>query len=549
MADLGPDPNPLPPIKNPDGSPVTVDQLSAQKSAAAMAGNANAAAAAQQAAQQAQYEGRFQYGGHAGGAFEAANRYNQAGIWGQSRPGERIDYSGANYDRQQAGNSRAEQGNAMGLMRARAYGQVPSIAGMQAQRDIGRATADQTSIAAGARGPAGLALAQQGAANNSANAISSISNQAQINGAMERERAEGAYFNAASGMRGGDFQAGGMAAQQAQAQAQMNQAARDANDRYQLGMTGFETGVQNAQLGAQGNKVAIETGQAVAAANRASAQSMHNDDRLDKYIGLGLGGVGTAASIYALNAFGGSSGPAINGTAGVAGGQAPDNSYGVPDYQGEGSYVDPNDPNDPRNWTGDSDISAKQNIRPAFAMGEQAGLGMRSGDPRAEAWDEGHKAALADVQRLGLMAPDKLKAYGEHPAAKAVRELKASAWDEGHRGADPGTQQLAQGLAPSFYDYKQGLGTPGRKFGPMANTMLENPATATAVRQNPQTGMLSIDGSDGLKVALGGVGHLAQRQQQTEEELAALRAERSTPGLMAGPSIGDQYLNTVRGYR
>ena len=88
--------------------------------------------------------------------------------------------------------------------------------------------------------------------------------------------------------------------------------------------------------------------------------------------------------------------------------------------------------------------------------------------------------------------------------------------------------------------------------------MAATPATATAIRQDPQTGLMSIDRDDGLKVALGGVGHLAQRQAKTEQELATLRSQAAdmTQGYTAqgegllsrGPSIGDHYLNTVRGY-
>ena len=33
------------------------------------------------------------------------------------------------------------------------------------------------------------------------------------------------------------------------------------------------------------------------------------------------------------------------------------------------------------------------------------------------------------------------------------------------------TSQLGNGLAPFAYDYKEGIGTPGRKFGPMAQDM------------------------------------------------------------------------------
>ena len=91
------------------------------------------------------------------------------------------------------------------------------------------------------------------------------------------------------------------------------------------------------------------------------------------------------------------------------------------------------------------------------------------------------------------------------------------------------TAQLAQGLEPYAYQYKPGFGTPGEKVGPMAQSMASNPVTATAVRQDPGTGLLSIDRDDVLKVALGGVGHLAQKQAQQDQMIAELLADRGRP--------------------
>ncbi len=533
------------------------------------------AAAAAQA-----FENRFNYGGVQGGAAEAAGRYRYGAEHAQGRLGTVVDYSQADWDRMAAGGARNEQGNALGLMRARAYGQVPSIAQMQADRQMGQAAAEQSSAAASARGPAGLALAQQQAANNTAAMQSTISNQAQINGAQERERAENAYLGAGTQMRAGDMQAGGMAQQKAQYQAQMNDAQRSRDDAMQLGLTQAEIDVNKTQSAAQQNLVGLQMGAANAAANRAQAADQYDSSRLDKYVGMGLGAVGTGAGIFALGALGGSSGPAPAGTAGVAGGgnqsdqagwdsggsSAPVNTgdMGAPSGDGlSGGYTDEN------GYWHPSDVTAKENIRPAFAAGEQAGLATRGADPRADAWDEGHRAALQDIQKLAGKSPEELKSYGDNPTAQAVRGLKADAWDEGRRGgaparqetrdlasgdnqADPGTAQLANGLMPSFYDYKQGVrgATPGTKFGPMAQNMAANPATATAVRQDPRTGLLGIDSKDGLKVALGGVGHLAQRQAQTEQQLALLRNGIAGLGQQQGdgPSIGQNYLDVVRGY-
>lgn len=157
----------------------------------------------------------YNYGGRPNGAADAAasaertsNDYNA-----QARYATDQAYA----DRNNAGAARAEQGNAMAMMKARATGAVPSVAQLQGQRDMEAARAAQSSAAAGARGPAGLALAQQNAAANTAAAQQNISGQSQMNALTERERAESAYMGAATGMRQQDYagaqQAAGMSGQ------------------------------------------------------------------------------------------------------------------------------------------------------------------------------------------------------------------------------------------------------------------------------------------------------------------------------------------------
>ncbi len=228
----------------------------------------------------------YQYGGTAGGADEAAGRYRGWADNAQNRLASQAQYGGAdqsqaNWDRAQAGNARQGQQTIADAMGRRALGQTPSIAGMQAAEDsrrlqqgatdqMQRAQAAQMSASASARGPQAMALAQQNAANNVANAHGTIgretaiaqqniSNQAQINAANERMQAEQAAMGGYSGIRGGDQSSEGLAAQRAQFDAnlganreqfniaQQNQQ-RQANDQYQLGMTNAEMGVRNAQM-------------------------------------------------------------------------------------------------------------------------------------------------------------------------------------------------------------------------------------------------------------------------------------------------------------
>lgn len=191
------------------------------------------------------------YGGRRGARQEYNAAMNNRRVLAEGRGAYQADYNQADWDRQQAGQARIGQQGMADMMARRASGQVPSIAQQQADRQMGQAVAAQTSQAASARGAAGMALAQQGAANNIANAQGAISGQAQINAAQERERAEQNAFGAYSGIRGGDQAQGGMAAQQAQFQAQMQQANRNANDSRAMGYEQLEANANQAELNAQ----------------------------------------------------------------------------------------------------------------------------------------------------------------------------------------------------------------------------------------------------------------------------------------------------------
>lgn len=358
---------------------------------------AAAKAAAEAAAREQAYQASYQYGGWAGGAAEAATRYNNAGINAQQRPGEQIDYTNALADRGQAQQARGSQMGMADLMRARAEGRTPSIAGMMADRQMGQAAAEQSSAAASARGPAALALAQQQAAGNTAQMQSNISGQAQINAANERMQAEQNAYGAYSGVRSGDMQAGGMAAQQAQTQAALNAAQRAQNDQYQLGMTGYETDVQKAQLAAQGNKIAVQAGQAQSQAALSQAKAMHDQDRSDGWWKVAAGGaaaVGGTVLTALLPSSGANNSPVPSGTAGAAPGSGGTQGGYNPDAPTvattqDGGF-DPSNPNDP-----DSDARAK--------VLQTWGSAPTPVDPVASAKSEAH--AALDAQGQPAAAP------------------------------------------------------------------------------------------------------------------------------------------------
>lgn len=304
-----------------------------------------AEAAAAQAEQQRILNNHYEYGDVAGQASEQAQYFRRQAEAAQQRPGEAIDYRSANNWENENVNDRTAQLNIAEMMRRRAAGQVPSIAAMRAGIDINRAVADQTSIGAGARGPAGLALASQVAAANSANAISSISNTAQVNSAQERLDAERAALGAYSTVRGGDTQSQEQAAKQAQAQAAINAAQRQANDAYSSGLYGQEAGINRAQLDAQMHQIDTAAGIQTADKNRSSAESMHDQDRTDKYIAIGGGIAAGVGGAVLGNFLGGgkdkpvaganSSGSSGSGSAPADGSLTPGTSAGT---DGNGTY-------------------------------------------------------------------------------------------------------------------------------------------------------------------------------------------------------------------
>lgn len=257
---------------------------------------------------------KFEYGGRPSGASDDAFRYRSATEQAQGRQAPQADFSNARPDYNYAaqwgnhvGADRTAQAQAAGLMMNRAQGLTPSLAQMQADRQMQQATAAQASMAASARGPAGLALAQQNAANNLAGAQGAISNQAQINAANERMLAEQSAFGAYSGIRQGDTGMVNDEAQRAQygatlasdqqrfnAQQRLQQG--QFNDAYGLGMTNAERGVRSDELmgGVQQQRTlagSLDTQQQLL-----DRQGQANADREFDYLKMGLGAIEGKAS-------------------------------------------------------------------------------------------------------------------------------------------------------------------------------------------------------------------------------------------------------------
>lgn len=273
--------------------------------------------AARKAAEEAKYghDTNYQYGGRFGKADADARYFGDQARWAQERRGEQIDYRAAQgWEKGGLDQHNAQVGMA-DIMRARALGLTPSIAGMVGDRQMRQAAAEQSSAAASARGPAALALAQQGAAANTANMQSNISQQTQINAANERMQAEQSAFGAYTGIRQGDAQNQQMAAQQAQAQAGINAAQRAQNDAWSGANYDREIGINTTQLQAQGNKEAAENGFFTNQRQLDQNASQHADDRSDRNTAMWLGGAGAAlgAGGAVVGSIFGGSGKTANG--------------------------------------------------------------------------------------------------------------------------------------------------------------------------------------------------------------------------------------------
>jgi len=203
-------------------------------------------------------EDEFNYGGSANGLknYNAEQVIQQRQLAG--REAFQANYDQSTVDRALGRQARTGQSAMANQMAARARGEVPSIAQMQADRQMGQAVAAQNAQRASARGAAGLALAGQGAANNIANVQSSISRDAQINAAQERERAEANAFGAYGGMRQGDQASEQLAAQRAQFNTSMQQANRDANDQYSAHFGNLRARANEAGLNASMQRERLE---------------------------------------------------------------------------------------------------------------------------------------------------------------------------------------------------------------------------------------------------------------------------------------------------
>lgn len=197
----------------------------------------------------------YTYGGKGTGFSDReADYYRDQAQYAQGRDAFTANYKDANAWQAASVDARGQQQDALGLARGAAMGLAPSQAELLSRANMDRAASAQASLAAGARGPAGLALAQQQAAAQTANAQTQINQQAYAGRAAEMADARNSYAAQAAGIRGGDQASQAQAANQAQYQSNAKQANRAQNDATALAYEGNRGSVYGQNLQGSQNK-------------------------------------------------------------------------------------------------------------------------------------------------------------------------------------------------------------------------------------------------------------------------------------------------------
>ncbi len=164
------------------------------------------------------------------------------------RPGAVGNQQAAN---NQASGANGNQAGAIELARRQAMGQSPGAGVQQLQQGLNQASAQQASMAAGARGSAALATAGANAAANRSNLQQTAFGGAGLMRAQDMATGRGMYASLTNQQRGQDASAIGMAND-------FSTANQKAQDDYTLGMGNAGVafgGVANAQQGADFNNM------------------------------------------------------------------------------------------------------------------------------------------------------------------------------------------------------------------------------------------------------------------------------------------------------
>lgn len=485
------------------------------------------------------------------------------------------DYGGFSQQMGYSDQERARQGNAYNqqqastnMYRDMATGAGPSLATALMGQGMNNIRAQQTSAAASARGPAGLAMAQQQAAGNMAAQGQQLNAQLGQMRAQEQLGAMQGYAqgtqglsSAAGQMRAQDQsgaglynQARGMSAQNAQAQAQIQQNQNALNDARSMGYEQLRNGIYT--QGVQ-NNINRETMQR-AGRQEAAASGDSDMDQMGRYIGTGASVLGSLAmfasdmnnktDVAPLDAKG--AGSSLASALGAIGNGM---SKGGGSYKPSGGMsasanaAVPMSTQTGANLQGVADLSGV----PASSPGAQM-YGFNPGPARGTTGplmmdfesDERSKqkiASLSDalMRSQAAMYNSPTAAGGPSPMAAQADRLAAS--QAAMYGAPSPIQETLRTTQPYAFNYKPGIGEdPGqRHVGIMAQDLEKTPAGSTIVKDTPKGKM--IDGKQAIGFNLAAAADLqkqidALKAQKAQEMGALSQLDREQMAMYSAPS-------------
>lgn len=227
------------------------------------------------------------------GRQDHVNRYRGLGEAAAARQAYQVDFERAKADQARGLAVRGNQMEAARMLGAAAHGGAPSAANVMGAQVAGQSLEGALAAGAGARG----GLAQQAAANRAG----MLQQQGVQLGGMnqyagmragEMDQARGAYLGGVTGIRNQDFQSQGLAAQQAEAQAQAENFQRGLNQEGQMAFEQRAFDVNALELERGLRQKQIYAGQFAANAARQQA----NKDAQMGFVGNVIGGVGTVGA-------------------------------------------------------------------------------------------------------------------------------------------------------------------------------------------------------------------------------------------------------------
>lgn len=473
------------------------------------------------------------------GREDEVNRYRGMGDAASNRDAYQIDYTSAEQDYARQLQARNEQMGASEQMRQAALGNAPSRSEILSRGALANNFEQQLQGQGQARGIAGQAFAQRQAAQQAQTQNLTAMGQFGAGRAGELDTAMGGYARGANAIRGGDYGAQAQHQQQAAAQMAAELRQRQLNQQAQMAYEKMAFGVNKSEMDAD---IARRQQYAQRDAMKSQAEQVRKDSE-QQVIGATAGGA-SAMGASALSSPSPKPDPnTINSderTKRPLGDRMADS---VADAVGGAMHGITS------RISGVGDVQLDRGEAPARIRARANVIQSDDRTKLAAAWDQGHAAAVADVEKASRYTPQQMREYEGTPAVDAARGISERKWDEGRENArgdvleaqargsrmayeaqsrkgmpDMG-KALAQGASPIAFQYKpefRGEQAPGEEnVGVRAQTMAQNRVTGSAVVRQPN-GMLGLDVKKATGLNLAAAGYLAQKQQEQEERLRRL---------------------------